>query len=136
MGLDVTTFYLHCLAWRGADKMMIGTTPKDAQPTPVLPTPLSRTALTPILTSLNTHLTRLHASLPPRTALIIFTGHSDPRQMSYLNSRKTAFEAALKSGKTLEDIGKEGWWTSSNGRELEDEVERAKRGLVFLSITG
>lgn len=115
--------------------MIIGTTSKDAQPAPVPPTPISPVALTPILISLNTILTTLHSSLPPRTALVIFTGHSDPRQMSYLNARKTAFESALKSGKTLEDISKEGWWTTNDGRELEDEVERAKRGLVFLSIT-
>jgi RNA exonuclease 1 len=115
--------------------LFIGTTPKDAQPVPVPPTPISPAALTPILKSLNEDLTTLHSSLPSRTALVILTGHSDPRQMSYLNARKTAFESALKSGKTLEDIGKDEWWTSSDGRELEDEVERAKRGLVFLSIT-
>lgn len=83
---------------------------------------------------MNTQLKTLHSSLPARTALIIFTGHSDPRRMTVLHSRKSAFETALRSGKTAEDIDKDMWWTSSDARELEEEVEMAKRGLLFLSI--
>ena len=54
--------------------------------------------------------------------------------MVRLNARKSAFENALKSGKKLEEIEKDTWWTTVNGRELEEEVEKAKRGLVFLGI--
>ena len=31
--------------------------------------------------------------MPPRTALIIISGHSDPREMSRLSARRLAFEA-------------------------------------------
>ncbi|KAG6332748.1 hypothetical protein ID866_6338 [Astraeus odoratus] len=85
-------------------------------------------------TKLDAHLTRLYESLPPRTAFVVFTGHSDPRRMSALNARKSAFETAIKSGKKAEDIDKAEWWTAADGRELEEEVERAKRGLLFLAI--
>ncbi|TCD64934.1 hypothetical protein EIP91_003431 [Steccherinum ochraceum] len=86
------------------------------------------------LSALNAHLQRLYAALPARTALLIFTGHSDPRRMAELNARKNAFETAIRTGKNLEDLPKEAWWTSANGRELEEEVVKAKRGLLFLGI--
>lgn len=116
--------------------MYLGLTPKatgDAIPSE-LPEPASPSSLKPIIQNLNTQLTNLHASLPTRTALVIFTGHSDPRRMTALNIRKTAFETALRSGQTAEDIGKDMWWTSNDARELEEEVEIAKRGLLFLGI--
>jgi len=99
------------------------------------PPELSPTDANEAMSTLDTQLTQLYAALPPRTALVIFTGHSDPRRMSELNARKSAFENALRQGKSLEDVGKENWWSTADGRELEEEVEKAKRGLLFLSIT-
>lgn len=55
--------------------------------------------------------------------------------MSALNMRKSAFDTAYKSGKTPEELAREGiTWSASNGRELEYEVELAKRGLLFLGV--
>jgi len=65
-----------------------------------VPTARTPAELAPVLTLLNMLLKKVHAALPPRTALVIFTGHSDPRRMSLLNMRKNA----LKSGKMPEDI--------------------------------
>ncbi|KII92706.1 hypothetical protein PLICRDRAFT_155437 [Plicaturopsis crispa FD-325 SS-3] len=114
------------------------TTPKsnmDSEPTLIAePAEVPASTIAPVVSALNTHLKALHASLPPRTALLIFTGHSDPRRMAMLNARKSAFETSLRSGKTPEDIGRDNWWTSVDARELEEEVEKAKRGLLFLSI--
>ncbi|KAH9922386.1 uncharacterized protein B0H18DRAFT_1018161 [Fomitopsis serialis] len=101
----------------------------DSDPTPATPADMNE-----VLSTLNSHLVRLYAALPPRTAVIIFTGHSDPRRMSELNARKSTFETALRQGKSLDDIGKESWWTTVDGRELEEEVEKAKRGLLFLGV--
>ncbi|CCM00542.1 uncharacterized protein FIBRA_02576 [Fibroporia radiculosa] len=100
-------------------------------PAPAGPSPAD---VTEALVTLDTQLKLLYAALPPRTALIIFTGHSDPRRMAELNARKTAFEGALRQGKTLEELPKEQWWTNADGRTLEEEVERAKRGLLFLGV--
>jgi len=89
------------------------------------------------LDDLNTHLKSIHACLPPKTAFIIFTGHADPRKMSALNQRKNAFETLIKAGMSPEQIaasGKDVRWTTQDARELESEVEIAKRGLVFLGI--
>ncbi|OCH88140.1 hypothetical protein OBBRIDRAFT_735036 [Obba rivulosa] len=87
-----------------------------------------------VLATLDAQLKRVYAALPPRTALIIFTGHSDPRRMSELNARKQAFEGALRMGRNPDELPKEQWWTNAYGRELEEEAEKAKRGLVFLGI--
>lgn len=115
---------------------ILGTTPKttqDSQPTEPAASPSPETLIS-ILSTLDTQLKTLHAALPPRTALIIFTGHSDPRRMAALNQRKSAFETALRNGKKPEDMERETWWTMVDGRELEEEVEKAKRGLLFLGV--
>ncbi|KAF9232680.1 hypothetical protein BU15DRAFT_54755 [Melanogaster broomeanus] len=112
-------------------------TPKATGDVPavVVPPPEpSPEALAAAQAKLNEHLVALYASLPARTGMVIFTGHSDPRRMSALNARKSTFESAIKNGKKAEDIDRSEWWTASDGRELEEEVERAKRGLLFLGI--
>lgn len=75
--------------------------------------------------------------------------------MSALNARKATFETALKNREYAEkkaakvvdpvekqkaieavvEIPKDQWWTAADGRELEEQVELAKRGLLFLAIT-
>ncbi|PIL26374.1 hypothetical protein GSI_12130 [Ganoderma sinense ZZ0214-1] len=91
-------------------------------------------ALLETMGALDGQLRELYAALPARTAVVIFTGHADPRRMAELNARKAAFENALKAGKNVEELGKEARWTSADGRELEEEVEKAKRGLLFLGV--
>ncbi|KAI9571566.1 hypothetical protein HD554DRAFT_2168835 [Boletus coccyginus] len=112
-------------------------TPKataDAPTVVVPPTEASPEALDAAQAALDAHLVTLYASLPVRTALVIFTGHSDPRQMASLNARKVAFESAIKGGKKAEEMDRSEWWTASDGRALEEAVEKAKRGLLFLAI--
>jgi len=98
------------------------------------PTEASPEALAAAQATLNDHLAALYASLPTRTALVIFSGHSDPRRMASLNARKIAFESAIKGGKKAEEMDRSEWWTASDGRELEEAVEKAKQGLLFLGI--
>ncbi|KAA1467017.1 hypothetical protein DENSPDRAFT_767734 [Dentipellis sp. KUC8613] len=86
-----------------------------------------------VLSTLNTRLAAILAALPSRTAFILFSGHSDPRRMSALNAKKNVFETALRAGKSLDDLDRE-MWSARDGRELEEEVEKAKRGLVFVSV--
>lgn len=132
-------FFLNLFMLTGTEIFSLGTTPR-VSPDSIVPIPntvpleIPLSSITPVLNMLNTQLKTLYESLPSRTAFLIFTGHSDPRRMSTLNARKTAFETSLKSGKTPEEIGKEMWWTTADGRELEEEVERAKQGLLFLAI--
>jgi len=115
------------------------TTPKPSTdgPMPEPAPPPSQEQVIQILTALNVHLKTLHASLPPRTALIIFSGHSDPRRMAVLNVRKTTFETLIRQGKSAEEIAASEWgsrWTAADGRDLEEAVELTKRGLLFLGV--
>lgn len=55
--------------------------------------------------------------------------------MTALNSRKQQFENGLRSGKKPEQLAEEGLkWSAADGRDLEGEVELARRGLAFLGI--
>ena len=105
-----------------------------------------------ILEALNQNLRTLYNALPPYTAFILFTGHSDPRAMAQLGQRKGKWDQLIRDGmsflfqgakmhnsysdvgKAPSDIPREDWWSAQDGRLLEDECERAKRGLLFLSL--
>jgi RNA exonuclease 1 len=115
---------------------MSGITPKspDKNAATAESQPVSPEELPGVYTALDTYIRTLHAALPPRTALLLFTGHSDPRRMAALNLRKSAFDSAIRSGKKPEELDKDFWWTTSDGRELEEVVELTKRGLMFLCI--
>ncbi|KAF8905308.1 hypothetical protein CPB85DRAFT_1315585 [Mucidula mucida] len=109
-------------------------TPKSTDgPPPPVPAP-SPEQLAATVDTLNTQLKALHAALPSRTALIIFTGHSDPRRMAALNGRKNAFESAIRSGKLTDELAPEERWSAADVRDLEASVEITKRGLLFLGV--
>ena len=101
------------------------------------------------LKTLNSQLSVIHASLPSRTAFVIFTGHSDPRPMVALQARRNAFESMMKASVPTSGNVKLGSaseepaaatkapavrWTGADARELEEVVELARRGMLFLSM--
>ena len=45
-----------------------------------------------------------------------------------------AFKLAIKSGKKVNEMDRSKWWTTSNGRVAEEEVEKAEHGLLFWGI--
>ncbi|KAI0032017.1 hypothetical protein K488DRAFT_50840 [Vararia minispora EC-137] len=103
-------------------------TPKlNAEPDATAPAPSP--SLASVLPALDSHLTQLHASLPPRTALVLVSGHSDPRRMSALSAKRIAFESAHRAGK-----GGDETWTAQDARDLEEAVEQARRGLVLVGV--
>jgi RNA exonuclease 1 len=103
-------------------------------PAPPPPSEPSSEEVAVALRALDANLAAVHAALPSRTALVVFTGHSDPRAMAALGARKAAFEQAVRLGIPPHDIVAEQRWTAADGRALEEEVERAKRGLLFLCV--
>jgi RNA exonuclease 1 len=54
--------------------------------------------------------------------------------MAALAARKSQFEQYIRLGIPPHDIVEERRWTAADGRALEEEVERAKRGLLFLCV--
>ena len=82
----------------------------------------------------NEQLQNLHSSLPPLTALILFTGHGDPRNMSRLAAKKAKFDRLWRTVKQS-DIAQEDRWMEEDDRKLQDEVEKARWGLSFCCVT-
>ncbi|GAA6034983.1 hypothetical protein JCM8097_002129 [Rhodosporidiobolus ruineniae] len=101
--------------------------------TPAAPSPPSPESISAAFSSLNARLTALHAALPPLTALVVFTGHGDPQEMSRLAAKKAKFDRLWKTVKQSE-IADEDRWMESDDRQLVDEVERARWGLSFFCV--
>jgi RNA exonuclease 1 len=85
-------------------------------------------------TKLNDQLAQLHASLPPRSALIVFTGHDDPRAMSQLMAKKTKFEQLWKN-RAPSEIAAEDRWLEEEDRQLQALVEQTRVGMSFYCVT-
>ncbi|BGP19018.1 hypothetical protein JCM10213_009273 [Rhodosporidiobolus nylandii] len=100
---------------------------------PAAPSPPSPEPIAAAFTALNDRLTKLHAALPPLTALVVFTGHGDPQEMSRLSAKKAKFDRLWKTVKQSE-IADEDRWMESDDRKLLDEVERARWGLSFFAV--
>ncbi|MBW0493406.1 hypothetical protein O181_033121 [Austropuccinia psidii MF-1] len=88
---------------------------------------------------LDNNLKSLNEKLPKGTALIIFTGHSDPRNMAELNQKKNRFERSLKLpntiSSTIESLNNQmDKWSNEDERNLADEVEKCKMGMSFFRV--
>lgn len=97
------------------------------------------------VTDLNAQLTTLHAALPPRTAFLLFSGHSDPRSMSALASRRAQYQASQNqnqvncsvgtgTGPAGTDVSAPLRWSTADERALEEAVVRARTGLLFVGV--
>jgi len=102
------------------------------------------------VTNLNAQLTTLHAALPPRTAFLLFSGHSDPRSMSGLASRRAQYQASQNQNQNQVNstatsagtgIGTTGTgvsvplrWSTADERALEEAVVWARVGLLFVGV--
>jgi RNA exonuclease 1 len=88
---------------------MTGITPKSPDRNTALAEsqPISPEELPGVYSTLDTFMHTLHGALPPRIALLLFTGHSDPRCMAALNLRKSAFDSATRNGKKPEELNKD-----------------------------
>ncbi|KAJ3768868.1 hypothetical protein FB446DRAFT_750066 [Lentinula raphanica] len=99
-------------------------------------------SLSSSLQETSTRLRTIYSSLPTNTALLVFSGHQDPRRMGDLSKRRARWEKEMKArvgraqgGSEQGQVGVEGArWTTADMRELESEVELAKKGLLFLGV--
>jgi len=97
------------------------------------------------VTNLDALLTALHAALPPRTAFLLFSGHSDPRGMSALAARRAEYQASYQSQNQSGPAAGDGAataaaaaaavrWSTADDRALEEAVGRARTGLLFVGV--
>ncbi|KAM0746892.1 hypothetical protein T439DRAFT_329164 [Meredithblackwellia eburnea MCA 4105] len=82
-----------------------------------------------LFSALNSQLSTLHSSLPPLTALVVLTGHGDPRPLSALNAKKVRFEKMWKEGKKGEET-----WLEEEERQLETLARETRRGWAFFCV--
>ncbi|OXG10615.1 RNA exonuclease 1 [Cryptococcus neoformans Tu401-1] len=96
--------------------------------------PSSTVSLDSVLERFNSRLTALHSSLPPNTALIIVTGHSDPLPMVKLTKKRQRWERSVKTA-GIEGLSGDDRWMAEHDRDLEKAVEEAKAGMAFFRVT-
>ncbi|GAA5822345.1 hypothetical protein JCM3770_000527 [Rhodotorula araucariae] len=130
----------HTLGWSQSSTAPVKPASGDATPTgngattpAAAPAAPSAESVAEAFSSLDGRLRALHAALPPLTALIIFTGHSSPVEMSRLAAKKARFDRLWKTMKQSE-IADEDKWYEHDDRALVDEVERARWGLSFFCV--
>ncbi|KAH8923114.1 hypothetical protein BT69DRAFT_1308433 [Atractiella rhizophila] len=82
---------------------------------------------------LNSQLKRLHQGLPANTALIIFGGHSDPRPMLKLSTKKANFEAKWKTHR-MDDVPIAERWMAADDRLLTEETEKCRVAPSFYLV--
>jgi len=147
---------------KNAETPSNGAIPTLSPPPPESPREEKKNGLFEAVTNLDEQLTTLHAALPPRTAFLLFSGHSDPRAMSALAARRAQFQATQNQSQKQEGggvtavadnaaAGDAGMatthgsagatestspvrWSTADDRALEEAVGRARMGLLFVGV--
>ncbi|RXK42114.1 hypothetical protein M231_00471 [Tremella mesenterica] len=91
-------------------------------------------ALSEALENFNNRLNTLHSSLPPDTAFILMTGHSNPLPMLQLSEKRQKWERLVKSLGNIDDVPKDERWMLEDDRELESAVSQAREGMAFFCV--
>ncbi|KAN0141754.1 hypothetical protein V8E53_000216, partial [Lactarius tabidus] len=87
-------------------------------------------ALFTAVTNLNDHLTTLHAVLPPRTTLLLFSEHSDSCSTSTLAKCRAYSSSAVAMGSEGSTVH----WSTAGDRVIEEAVVWAQLGLLFVGV--
>ncbi|CAK7211940.1 hypothetical protein SBRCBS47491_001294 [Sporothrix bragantina] len=78
-------------------------------------------------------LRRIHAQLPPCTALVVFSGSGDPRAMSRLQAQRAQHKKEYHTpGIKWDQISVP--WTDTEAQLLQMAVRRAREGIAFLAV--
>lgn len=83
------------------------------------------------LSGLTQHIKDVYDSLPPCTALILYSGSGDPREMSRLQSLQAQFKREYKTRK-WDDLTVK--WTDTEEQALRRATSVARNGLGFITV--
>ena len=83
------------------------------------------------IADLTRRLTQIHASLPPCTALIVFSGSGDPREMSRLQAMHLQYRREFNVKKWDQLSVK---WTDNEAQALRRAVRQARNGIGFVGV--
>ncbi|OAA60966.1 RNA exonuclease 4 [Niveomyces insectorum RCEF 264] len=76
---------------------------------------------------------RIHAQLPPCTALLVFSGSGDPRAMSRLQAQRAQHKREYHTpGVKWDEISVS--WTDDEQQLLQRAVRRAREGIAFVTV--
>ena len=78
------------------------------------------------------HICDVHASLPPCTLLVVYTGTGDPRELARLQEMQRTFKREYKFKKWDELSVK---WTDTEEQAMKQACKKARQGLGFATIT-
>lgn len=85
------------------------------------------------LTRLTERLSRIHASLPPCTALILYSGSGDPREMARLQQMQAQWRKEYNTpGSKWDQLSVQ--WTDVETQALKKAVQEARSGIGFVSV--
>lgn len=107
------------------------TAPPPATTNTLPPPSLPPTPLALATTLLTTRIRRIHDALPPCTALLLYSGSGDPREMSRLQAMQQTFKREYKVKKWDELSVR---WTDTEEQALRWAVAEARRGVGFLGV--
>jgi len=99
----------------------------NALPPPEVPSLAIQTAIA----NLTNHISAVFASLPPCTALVVYSGSGDPREMSRYQSMQQQFKREYKVKKWDELTVK---WTDDEEQALKRAVGVARNGIGFITV--
>lgn len=77
------------------------------------------------------HITDIYESLPPCSALIVYSGSSDPRELQKMQAMQQKFKAEYKVKKWDELSVK---WTDVEEQQLRKACEAARRGIGLIGV--
>ncbi|KAL6869114.1 hypothetical protein ACO1O0_000437 [Amphichorda felina] len=103
----------------------------DTEPGPnALPetSPLERA-----LVALSERLSRIHESLPPCTAMIVYSGSGDPREMARMQQMQSQWRKEYNTpGKKWDELSIK--WTDVEEQALKRAARRARSGIGFIGV--
>ncbi|KAF7546958.1 hypothetical protein G7Z17_g8061 [Cylindrodendrum hubeiense] len=92
-----------------------------------------KSALEQALVRLTERLTRIHASLPPCTAFIIYSGSGDPREMARLQQVQAQWRKEYNTpGKKWDELSVK--WTDVEEQALKAAARKARSGIGFVNV--
>ncbi|KAL9621803.1 MAG: hypothetical protein Q9160_003776 [Pyrenula sp. 1 TL-2023] len=103
-----------------------------------LPNPFSSfpkedpSTLLPTLTSTIQTISTLHASLPPCTLFIVYSGTGDPRELIRMQALQKTYKQEYRT-KKWDDLTVK--WTDVEEQKIKRATGKAREGMAFLGIT-
>ncbi|KAL8281979.1 hypothetical protein RB601_000183 [Gaeumannomyces tritici] len=92
-----------------------------------------RPVLEVAVASLAHRITRIHEALPPCTALMLFSGSGDPREMERLRTQQARFKAEYNTpGMKWDQLSVK--WTDEEDQALRKAIRDARNGIGFIAV--